>query len=43
MIEESKYYTGILKKKKFNKELLTTKEGNEDFENFTKCWICDTV
>ena len=43
MIEESKYYTGILKKKKINKELLTTKEGNEDFENFTKCWICDTV
>ena len=38
MIEESKYYTG-----NFNKELLTTKEGNEDFENFTKCWICDTV
>ena len=28
-------------KKYFNKELVMTKEDNEDFENFTKCWICD--
>ena len=30
-------------KKYFNKEqdLLMTKEDNEDFENSTKCWICD--
>ena len=26
--------------KKFNKELVMTKKCNEDFENFTKCWIC---
>ena len=28
-------------KKHFNKELVMTKEGNEDFENSAKCWICD--
>ena len=28
-------------KKYFNKELVMTKEGNEDFENSTKCWFCD--
>ena len=28
-------------KKHFNKELVITKEDNEDFENSTKCWICD--
>ena len=30
-------------KKYFNKELVMTKEDNEDFENenSTKCWICD--
>ena len=27
-------------KKHFNKELVMTKEGNEDFENSNKCWIC---
>ena len=27
-------------KKQFNKELVMTK-NNEDFENSTKCWICD--
>ena len=26
-------------KKHFNKELMMTKEENEDFENSTKCWI----
>ena len=25
----------------FNKELVMTKEHNEDFKNSTKCWICD--
>ena len=39
MIEESKYCTDIMKK--INKELVMTKKNNEDFENFTKCWICD--
>ena len=28
-------------KKNLNKELVMTKEDNEDFENSTKCWICD--
>ena len=29
--------------KKINKELVMNEEENEDFENFTKCWTCDTV
>ena len=28
-------------KQHFNKELVMTKEDNEDFKNSTKCWICD--
>ena len=28
-------------RKHFNKELVMTKEDNEDFKNSTKCWICD--
>ena len=40
MIEESRYCSDVMKKH-FNKELMMTKEGNEDFENCTKCWICD--
>ena len=40
MIKESKYCSDVLKKN-FNKELVMTKEDNEDFENSTKCWICD--
>ena len=28
-------------KKHFNKELVMTKESNEDFKNSTKCWICE--
>ena len=39
-IKESKYYSDVMKKH-FNKELLMTKENNEDFENSTKCWTCD--
>ena len=27
-------------KKKFNKELVMTKEDNENVENSVKCWIC---
>ena len=26
----------------FNKELVMTKKDNEDFDNSTKCWICDS-
>ena len=40
MIEESKYCSGVMKKH-FNKELVMTKEDNEDFEKSTKCWVCD--
>ena len=42
MTEESKYCSDVMKKH-FNKELVITKENNENFENFTKCWICDNV
>ena len=40
VIEESKYYSDVMKKH-FNKELVMTEKDNEDFENSTKCWICD--
>ena len=40
MIEESKYGCDVIKKD-FNKELVMTKEDNENFKNSTKCWICD--
>ena len=40
MIKNSTCYTGEIKKH-FNKELVMTKEDNEDFKNFTKCCICD--
>ena len=42
MIEESKYCSDVMKKH-FNKELVMTKKDNEDFENSTKCWICDNA
>ena len=42
MVEESKFCTDIMKKY-FNKELMMTKEDDEDFENSNKCWICDNV
>ena len=34
--------TGIvdLMKKHFNKDLVMTKEDNENIEHSTKCWIC---
>ena len=30
-------------KKHFNRELLMTTKGNEDFENSAKWWICDNA
>ena len=39
MIEESKYWSEVMKKH-FSKELVMTKEDNEDFKNSTKRWIC---
>ena len=42
MIEESKYSSDVMKKH-FNRELVMTKKDNKDFENPTKCWICDNA
>ena len=42
MVEESKFYSDVMKKH-FNKELVMTKKDVLDFENSTKCWICDNV
>ena len=39
MIEGSIYYSEV-RKKHFHKELVMTKEDNEDHVNSTKCWIC---
>ena len=38
MMEESKYCSDVMKKR-FNKELVMTKEDNEKFKNSMKCWI----
>ena len=38
--EDNKYCSNVMKKH-LNKELVITKEDHEDFENSTKCWICD--
>ena len=40
VIKEDKYCSDVTKKH-FNKELVATKEDNEDSENSTKCWVCD--
>ena len=40
MIEESKYFSDMMKKHS-NKELVMTKKDNEDFRNLSKCWFCD--
>ena len=40
MIKESKYCSDVMKKH-FNKELAMTKKDDQDFENSTKCLICD--
>ena len=40
MAEESKYCSHVMK---FDKELVLTKEDNENFESFTKCSICDNT
>ena len=38
MIKEGRYYSDVMKKH-FKKELVMTKEDNDDFENSTKHWI----
>ena len=40
MIEETKYCSDVTKEY-FNKELVVNKKDNKDFENSTKCWICN--
>ena len=40
MTEESKYCSEAMKKH-FTKELVMTKEDNEDFTKSPKCWTCD--
>ena len=40
MIEENKYCSDLMKRH-INKEFIMTKKDNQDFENSTKCWICD--
>ena len=39
-MEESKYCCDVMIND-VNKKLIMTKEDNEDFENSTKCWVCD--
>ena len=36
-------YCSEVRKKRFNKKLVTTKEYDEDFDNSTKCWICNNT
>ena len=40
MIKEGEYCSNVMKKH-FNKELMMTKKDNKNFENSTKCWVCD--
>ena len=40
MVEESKYCYEVMTRH-FNKELVMTKVGNDNFKNSTKYWICD--
>ena len=42
MIEERKYCIDVMKKY-INKELVMTKQEDEDFDNSTKCWIYNNV
>ena len=42
VIEKSKYSSDLMKKY-FNKELVMNKKGDENFENSTKCWICNNL
>ena len=40
MIKESKYCSDVMMKH-LNKDIVMTKDGNEDFKNSDKCWICE--
>ena len=40
IVKESKYCSDVMEKH-FKKKLVMPKDDNEDYENSTKCWICD--
>ena len=40
MIKESQYFNELMQKY-FKKEVVITKEDDEEFKNSNKCWICD--
>ena len=42
MVKEKKCCSSLIKKH-FNRKLVLTKEDDENFESFTKCWICDNT
>ena len=42
MIKDSKYCSDVMQKH-FKIELVMAAKDDEDFENPTKCWICDNV
>ena len=42
MIDESKNCTDMLNRH-FNEGLVMTRRNDEDFENSSKCWICDNA
>ena len=41
-IIEEMWWSEVMKMH-FNKKLVMTKKDNDDFENSTKCWVCDNV
>ena len=43
MIEESKYYSEVMKIKINRNVHAVTKEDDEEFGNSTKWWICDNA
>ena len=42
MIKESKYCSHVMKKH-FNRELVMSKENDENFESYTESCICDAL
>ena len=42
MVKESKYCSKATQAQ-FNKLLVRSEKDHEDFDNFTKCWICKTA
>ena len=42
MIKESKYCSHVMKKH-FNRELVMSKENDENFESYTESSICDAL